>query len=115
MDAVEPSGLTEWYGDVVDVGSPQRWGGRDELLVPPSGVVGVPSGRVESAAADVILDGAAAVAADVDHTGAGDPLHHAYITTTAATFAGIVPFPFLFWDTDEPRRWVRRADHRTKS
>lgn len=114
-------------------------------------------------------------------TGAGDPLHHAYITATTATFAGIVTcqvgtavaartdhaalheiglftnplllagiafelaftaalvyaptlqglfgtaalpldvvaliatFPFLVWGTDEVRRWLRRADHRTKS
>ncbi|MFC9460410.1 cation-translocating P-type ATPase [Streptomyces sp. NPDC056983] len=116
-----------------------------------------------------------------DPTGAGDPLHHAYITATTATFAGIVTcqvgtavaartdhaalheiglftnplllagiafelaftaalvyaptlqglfgtaalpldvvaliatFPFLVWGTDEVRRWLRRADHRTKS
>ncbi|MEK0097222.1 cation-transporting P-type ATPase [Streptomyces sp. A475] len=116
-----------------------------------------------------------------DPTGAGHPLHHAYIIATTATFAGIVTcqvgtamaartdhaalheiglftnpllvagiafelaftaalvyapllqglfgtaalpldvvaliatFPFLVWGTDEVRRWVRRADHRTKS
>ncbi|MGW6404081.1 hypothetical protein [Streptomyces sp. NPDC055134] len=54
--AVEPSGLTEWYGAVVGVGPPQRAGGRDALLVPPIGVVGTPRGLLKRAAADVILD-----------------------------------------------------------
>jgi hypothetical protein len=27
----------------------------------------------------------------------------------------IATFPFFVWGTDELRRWVRRADHRTKS